>query len=706
LVRGTLLGRDRDVADGLALVDAATLITLVGPGGVGKTRLAVEVGWELMDRRREGVWFVDLAPIVRDADVARTVAEVLVVHEGAGRSLAASIGEALEGRDLVLVLDNCEQVLVGVRDLVEVIGGRCRTVTVLATSRERLGVRGERVVGVAPLATPDATTALPDAPAVQLFIERAMAADSALTLGETALDSIASICRQLDGMPLALELAAARVRGLGIEGLAGRLDDRLRLLRNPGVATPRHQTLRAAVTWSYDLLDEGLQLLFRRASVFAGAFTLEAAQQVLGFGALDGLDVVDGIAELVDKSMVLTLETPGGRCYRLLETLRQFAAESVDPDDITATRQRLLAWYLAWIARADEGLRAADSARWFDAIKAELDNLREVYWLTSASGDLESAACLIRALDVFLDHSVVAEPYIWANDLARRLGPTDPHFAEVLAIAARGSPDRTTRAHLLTRIMVAEAEGQVQPSARAQHAVAMRLWFLGGTDAAVVRLERAISAARLQKDLFSEGYLMAALSMVQDSFDRERAAASARSAIAVAQASGSSLPLAYGMLALIGTLLHKEPEEALPIIRDMLALAEASGDRWHQATAMRLHAQALSRTGRVVEASTAFGDALALNGVGDYGELLWYSVLNVIEHLLRVENFDASCVALGAFEAARTAPQDTLVQHAVYRLKRALDGRLGPERRSALEVQGRSLTLADFLTYLDRVLRS
>jgi predicted ATPase/DNA-binding SARP family transcriptional activator/class 3 adenylate cyclase len=675
-VADRLIGRDDLLAEVLRLVADAPLVTLVGPGGVGKTRLAVEVGAELADRLGDGVWFCELAPVAADDGVADAVAEVLAVQKSPTQPLIDSIVGALAGRHLLLVLDNCEHVLDGARALVAALVAAGSTVVVLTTSRQPLALRGERVVAVPPLAVPGKDAPTVDTPAARLFVERARSADPQLALTSASVAAIGAICRRLDGMPLALELAAGRVRGLGIEGLAERLDDQLRLLRNRAELDRRHQTLRATIGWSYDLLDRRLQRVFCRASVFAGSFTLDAAERVVGFGAVDAGNAADGVAELVDKSMLQTIDTAAAHRYRMLET-------------------------------ADQALRGPDPAPWLAALDDEFDNLRETYRLAAGAGDLEHAARLVVALHTFSIRYVVGEPRRWACDLADRLEPTCPLYGDVLAVAlfgARAYRGRGATGELLRRLERAEVDGQLEPSAFCDEQVAAVLWMLGQTERAIAKHDRAISKARASHDQVMESWILANLSMAQDAFDRDLAAASARSAIAVARASDNSLGIALGLVTLAGAIVHKNPDQALPVVDELLTTAQRCGARWNYAHGLRLKAHALSRAGRLTDASGAYTEALELNGVGDFGELLWYTVANIIEHLQRAGRSETAAVALGKLEAAG-APRDALIRRSMERSRRDLDTQLGADRRSALEGRGPTLNLSEFLALLDDELR-
>jgi predicted ATPase/class 3 adenylate cyclase len=345
------------------------LVTLTGTGGVGKTRLALEAAGMAADEFRDGVWMVELAPVADPGSVALAVATTLSIQDQGGLNVVEAIADWLRGRRLLLILDNCEHVLSAAAELASAIVARCRTVTVLATSREPLGVAGERVVPVARMDAADA---------VDLFCDRAVAVDDTLALSGDDHRAIESICEELDGLPLAIELAAARVRSLTPTEVLERLGDRLRLLRSSGrAASERHRTLRATVDWSYQLLADGERQLFNRLSVFAGSFGVPAAEAICGGPPLEHVEVFDVLASLVDKSMVVADRGADGTRYRLLETLRQFAAERLaDADDVDGLRERHLGHYLDVAQRADQ-LWASPRQLIADGIfEREWDNLR------------------------------------------------------------------------------------------------------------------------------------------------------------------------------------------------------------------------------------------------------------------------------------------------------------------------------------------
>jgi predicted ATPase/class 3 adenylate cyclase len=364
------------------------LVTLTGPGGVGKTRMALEAAAAAADEFRDGVWFVELAPVAEPGSVALAVAATLSIPPESGVSVEVAIADGLRDRRVLLVLDNCEHVLAAAGDVASAIATRCSTVTVLATSREPLGVDGERVMPVAGLGAADAT---------DLFYDRVSAADDTVTLSGEDHAAVVAICEQLDGIPLAIELAAARVRSLTPAEVRQRLDDRLGLLRSTARrGAERHRTLRATVDWSYQLLTSEERLLFDRLSVFAGSFDLPAVEAVCGCPPLDGIDMFEVLASLVDKSMVIADRGIDGTRYRLLETLRQFAAERIaDAGDVEELRERHLRHY---VEVAQEGARLWASPRQLTAdgiFERVWDNVRAAHAWAVGTGDLHTADLLV-----------------------------------------------------------------------------------------------------------------------------------------------------------------------------------------------------------------------------------------------------------------------------------------------------------------------
>ncbi|MGH3300676.1 MAG: ATP-binding protein [Streptosporangiaceae bacterium] len=410
----SFVGRDRDLGDLRLLVSRVRALTLCGPGGIGKTRLAMRLGWQLADEFPDGVWLVELAATSDPALAARQVGTALGISEEHGRPAAATLGDALRGRQLLLILDTCEHVVDAIADLVHDLISSCPQLRVVATSREPLRVRGETVWRVQPLSLPTHTWS-PGGPAeadaaadeaVRLFADRAAAVRPGFALTADNWAQVVQICRTLDGVPLAIELAAARIRALSVEQIAARLDDRFRLLASGDrTAPPRQQTLQAAVDWSFELLTPDEQTLLRRLSVFAG-WSLEMAEQVCADEHIPVSRVLDLLAALIDKSLVaLEDELAGDARYRLLDTIRQYAADRLAASGEAASiRDRHLGCMLAFAEDMDMrafrrgALTRLEQVELYHRASAEQGNFRAALSFCLESRDAEHGLQLCAAL--------------------------------------------------------------------------------------------------------------------------------------------------------------------------------------------------------------------------------------------------------------------------------------------------------------------
>jgi predicted ATPase/class 3 adenylate cyclase len=436
----TFIGRERQLAGVTRALEADRVVTLTGVGGVGKTRLAVQIGGTVLPRYRDGVWLVELAPIADPTAVVEVVSSALGVPQRQGLGLQVTILDFLRAKELLLLLDNCEHLIEAAARVVDEVVRFCPQVRVLATSRERLGVSGERVIAVPGLELPgefDADgDALREVEALHLFVERAAAAKAGFTLTEKNQASVVQICRRLDGIPLAIELAAARVRSLTPTELAQRLDERFHLLTSgPRTVAPRHQTLRRAIDWSYELLTEAEQRALNRSAVFAGDFGLDAAEAVIGGDGIDIDDVVNLLARLVDKSLVSAEDRDDSTRYRVFETIRQYAHERLEAAGAADVLSRRHAeHFVAFATEAGVGLRTAEEASWSIRVEADLDNLRgALAWSVKAS-DPDLALGLVAPLA--LTRSVGYALVPWA-DTVLALSDATGHrlFPEVMAWA-------------------------------------------------------------------------------------------------------------------------------------------------------------------------------------------------------------------------------------------------------------------------------
>ncbi|QRP44831.1 BTAD domain-containing putative transcriptional regulator [Amycolatopsis sp. FDAARGOS 1241] len=398
----SFVGRDADVAQVGKLVAEYRLTTLTGPGGAGKTRLATETARTLLDQTTGDTWLVELAPITDGADVAQAVVTALDAREqgqlsfGGGATSAERAVQALRGREALLVLDNCEHVIDAAAELAERLLGECPRLRILATSREPLAVTGEALWPVEPLALPPEGASVPEAMAcasVRLLADRAAAVRPGFEVDPSTVGAVTRICRALDGMPLAVELAAARLRSLTVPQLAARLDDRFRLLTGGSrTALPRHRTLRAVVDWSWELLSDAERTLLRRLAFFSGGATAEAAAAVSGVE-----DAPDLLMALVDKSLLVVSDSVEPR-YGMLETIKAYAFERLDDaGEREQVRRAHAEWFAQFAETADPHLRRAEQLEWLVRLAADHGNLTAAVRGSIAAGDAATALRLVVA---------------------------------------------------------------------------------------------------------------------------------------------------------------------------------------------------------------------------------------------------------------------------------------------------------------------
>ena len=509
----SLIGRANELVEGRTrLREAATrLVTLVGPGGCGKTRLAAQLAHDVGDDL-DGVWWVELAPLT-DADVvADAVMAVIGISDTWGRTPLERLALYLAGRRALLVLDNCEHVLAGARDVAAVLSHACPELTIMATSREALGLAGESVW---PLPTLDVGAA------VQLFAERATQARPNFVFDEDRAVVVREICQRLDGIPLAIELAAARARMLTPERILTGLDDRFRMLTGGAASgAPRQQTLRASVEWSHDLLAESEQALLRRLSVFAGGFTLDAAEQVAAGGAVDALEVLDVLGRLVDRSLVVVDEDR----FRLLETIRDFAAarlaEAGEDDDV---RTQHLAYFRGLAESAASAIERTADREWLARLEQEHENLRAALtWALDNGHDRDGGAGLAVTLIPFWSaHGHYWEAQQWlakagevgVDSVRARAGWGLGHL-RLLGMhveSAYGYLDNQRSVELANEC------GDLSVAARALADMAFVETVVAG-GATAERFEEALATARRVGDYWAEGYLVMAVGFVKTLF--------------------------------------------------------------------------------------------------------------------------------------------------------------------------------------------
>jgi len=484
------VGRERELSEVRALLAKHRLVSLIGMGGIGKTRLSLHVAAELLEQFPDGIWLVELAPLNDPRLVAQAVASVLGVKQEAGCSVADALAREVGDRRLLLILDNCEHLGGACAELAKRLLTAGAQLRILASSREPLQIGGEITYLLSPLATPDLRASfdpvsLVQFDAVRLFVALAAAAVPGFALTTASSTEVAAICHRLEGIPLALELAAARLRTVSPRQIAERLDDRFRILTKADpTVLPRQQTLRATMDWSHDLLAENERVLFRDLAVFAGGWTMEAAEAILAPASPD-TDVVDLLGQLVEKSLVL-LDRESGR-YRFLETVRQYAQEKLElSGDAGPARQRHFGHFLELAKRAKPELIGRDQAAWLALVDGELENILAAHaYAQQTNGLADEGITLSNAMKMYwldrglieLGHRVAVEALArpGASDLARCRGLFDSgqlsyvcgnygearrQLDESLAIARRLGNQRSIAAILQPLGMAAFAQGE------------------------------------------------------------------------------------------------------------------------------------------------------------------------------------------------------------------------------------------------------
>ncbi|HUF06194.1 MAG TPA: tetratricopeptide repeat protein [Candidatus Binatia bacterium] len=516
----SFVGRVQEIADAEERLGQTSILTLTGPGGVGKTRLALEVGAHLVDSFDDGVWFVELGALSEGALIEATIASALQLKPSSVGTIDMLL-EGLAGRRMLLILDNCEHLL---DRLVEIAGEllrHCPDLQLLATSREALGMAGESLMPVPSMTVPvasepgdaQALERLNACDAARLFLERGRAVQPSFTLTEENCEAVAQICRRLDGIPLAVELAAARVRSLPPRQIAARLDDRFRLLTGGSrTALPRHRTLRAAFDWSFDLLPEAEQVLLQRLSVFGGSFSLEAAEGVCEGGAIERDGVIDLLSNLVDKSLLMPEEGSNEARYRLLETIRDYAQERLSESaEAPALYGRHRDWFIALVGQARPGFFIGpEQATWLQRLSDDHDNLRAaLQWAhedpNGAKAELALASGLWRFWEI-RGHLVEGSAWL-ERALARTGGEVSARRANALTGAAvlatqRGDPAAALAAHEASLLLQRELGNPLAISAACNN-VASAVIEQGNFDRGRELYREAIELSRAGGDLQS-----------------------------------------------------------------------------------------------------------------------------------------------------------------------------------------------------------
>lgn len=575
----SLIGRDTEVATIEAAVKTHRVVTLTGVGGVGKTRLAVQVATQLAEEFPDGVWLFELAAVTDPAAVPDAVAAVLGITQQPGKNVTESVAAALEGRVRLLVFDNCEHVLDAAADLIEAIVAHSATVRILATSREGLGVPDEQVCPVRPL---DAAAGIRSA-AVALFVERAHGITANFSIDDAGEDAaVIEICQRLDGIPLAIELAASRMASMTSSEVRDRLDHRFRLLVGSRRGLERHHTLRHAVAWSYDLLDDTEKTVLARCSVFAGGFDLHSACAVAGSADLDEYGVLEVLDALVRKSLLVADHSHSRTRFSMLETIRQFAEEQLVSGGAFAEIRAAHSRYFA--RRETDIMDLWDSPRQrevYDWLAIEMANLRTAFRWATEQGDLDAGAAIAAytaLLGPFLENY---EPITWAEELIEPLRAVEhPRLAAVCVGASLccliGRFDQAVHYSELGQAVIAAARDKVSYFGEA---------WLGSAYLFVGRPARYVELCRAQVTRSGDANIMARANLAFGSAivgSTGEAIAAANDLLDAADAIDNPWVLAFTLFACGYVFRDTDPIRSLEALRRAVLVAQNTGNRFFE----------------------------------------------------------------------------------------------------------------------------
>lgn len=590
--RTRFIGRNQELSDCHQILERSRLLTLAGLGGCGKTRLAIKVAESLTNKFPAGVWFVDLAPLTETSRAVGAVAQVLGLREEADKDLNDLVSAYISDKQVLLVLDNCEHLLASCAELVDGLLNSCAEIRIVATSREALNVQGERVMQLPPLGVPDTKSALSlesvqSADAIKLFVDRAQIVRRTFALTTANFAAVAEICRRLDGIPLAIELAAARVKILSIEQILTKLDDRFKLLSSVGrTMLPRHQTLRAAIEWSYDQLAAEEQRLLRALSVFAGGWTLALASTVVA--DLDEFEMLDLHSQLVDKSIVVVAsDQSASQRYSFLETVRQFFIEQLNESgEAEASRQ---AHFSAMLGLAERGLaeRVTQEELWTTALEVESDNMR-VALEYARSVDAERYLELVGALAWFWivkTHLVEGREHLTAALTASAVSPSRPSRARALWGAAQmlalQGDTLEARAWIDEARSMSRDLGDTREIALALEGIGWTHFFRSEDEAACIAFEECLRLQRASGDQHLVIRALVGLAQVLVALGRtDEAKPMAQEIIEFAEAHNDKRSEHFGWHYLADCeLILGNCAESLCLYKQSLVLAHAIGDK-------------------------------------------------------------------------------------------------------------------------------
>ena len=627
----SFIGREKEMLEVTQMLKQSRLLTLTGSGGTGKTRLSLQVASGILDQFKDGVWLIELAPISEPALVPSAAANVLRLRVEDSRPLMDVVVDWMRDKEALFILDNCEHLIDACAQFANTVLQNCRSARILASSREALGIAGELAYRVPSLPTPNESmevSQLESFDSVKLFIQRATLTLPTFQLTDANASFVAQICSRLDGIPLALELAAARVRALSVEQIAERLDDRFRLLTGGSrAALPRQQTLRALIDWSYQLLSEEDRLLFRRLAVFVGGWTLDAAESVCGEERIvpaggSGLDILELMTRLVDKSLINVEHSGSESRYRRLETIRQYAREKLfETEEVTSLRDAHLAYFAGLAERAEHGLQGRAQKQWLARLEAEHDNLRgALEW--SLKSQPETGLRIAVALREFWDtHGHLTEARKWLGifmDATKELPPTSLRVRALFARALFSSRQGDLEGWKARQDEgFALAESLEDARGIAEGLVSRGLfkeYFENDLEAAESHYRRALESGRKLNEKLLIGQLLGPLAgCALKRYEYARAEEIYRESLSLFREAENIKEIAgaYGNLAEVA-LARRDYGSARASAEESLALYRELDDRHGVATALRTLSIASHNQGDVQQAHMAAEQGVTL----------------------------------------------------------------------------------------------
>jgi predicted ATPase/class 3 adenylate cyclase len=688
----SFIGRECEVAELQAAVKAHRLLTLTGVGGVGKTRLAVEVAGRLVDEFPDGVWFFELAAVGDPAAVPDAVAAVLGITQQPDKSVSESVAAALEGRVRLLVLDNCEHVRDAAADLIEAILAASATVKILATSREGLGAADEQLWPVPSL---DVGAGV-DSAAATLFVERARHVASRFSMGESEeAAAVVEICRRLDGIPLAIELAASRMTSMTASEVRDRLDDRFRLLVRSRRGLERHQTLRHAVAWSYDHLDHAEKALLERCSVFAGGFDLQSACAVAGSDDVDDYAILDLLDALVRKSLLVADRSGGRTRFSMLETIRQFAEEQLvahgEAAEVRAAHACYFAGREADILALWDGPRQRETYDWFTT---ELPNLRTAFRWAADHGDLDTAS-RIATYAAFLGYWVENfEPAAWAEELIEPARVVDhPRLAFLYVVASLC----WMTGRIEDAVRYCEAGQMVLGSGRYEVPFGLEGSLLGvylviGQPERSVELCRAQLARGPDTHAYIRLCLLLALTLAGCADD---AMAAATGLIDAAEATCNPWALSFALFTYGFAFSDADSVRALDALRQGLVIAKDSGNRFIESNLAVTLAFVEAKHGDPLAALEYASLAIRNHHNSGNVAVIRSPLTNLAVFLDRLGRFEPAATIAGFAFSPLTAAAFPEIGTAIAHLREVL----GDPTYESLARKGETMTTAAMVTY-------